>query len=397
MDRAFSRSLNRAPAARSNNFTRPQRRRSWITTERPGTLMGQLIRPVDAAGVYVPGAQGGKTPLVSSVLMGAIPARIAGVESIVMATPPRADGSVDPHLLVAAKKVGVHQVFKMGSAWAIGAMAYGTDTVPRVDVIVGPGNVWVTLAKKLVSGTVGIDMIAGPSEILILADARANAAYIAADLLSQAEHDPVASSVLITPSPDLAEAVSAEVETQLAFLSRRDIARAAIGRFGAILVVPDLDAGFDLVNRIAPEHFELMVENPFEYLGQIRNAGAVFIGENTPEPVGDYIAGPNHVLPTARNGPVLVGPVRGQFHQKNQPDPLFTEGPSPGGGPTSCAWPAPKASTPTVTACGSACKRRNGKESWSRGPGFRLPLKGADPWIRLALSKSLSKSGSNSR
>lgn len=298
VDRTFARALNRA-CDQVERFHGQQRRQSWIDTDREGTLLGQLIRPVDAAGIYVPGAQGGKTPLVSSVLMGAIPARIAGVSTIIMATPPRADGTVDPHLLVAAKKVGVHAVFKMGSAWAIGAMAYGTETVPRVDVIVGPGNIWVTLAKKLVSGTVGIDMIAGPSEILILADPGADADFIAADLLSQAEHDPMASAVLVTPSPDLAKTVAAAVETQLANLSRQDIARAAIDRFGAILVVPDLSTAFDLANRFAPEHLELMIEAPFEHLGRIRNAGAVFVGQHTPEPVGDYIAGPNHVLPTA--------------------------------------------------------------------------------------------------
>ena len=296
--RTFTRALNRA-CDQIGQFHREQRRQSWINTDRPGTLLGQLIRPVDAAGIYVPGAQGGKTPLVSSVLMGAIPASIAGVGTIVMATPPRADGTVDPHLLVAARKVGVHKVFKMGSAWAIGAMAYGTTSVPKVDVIVGPGNVWVTLAKKLVSGTVGIDMIAGPSEILIIADAGARAEYIAADLLSQAEHDPVASSVLVTTSPELATAVATAVEVQLAQLQRQEIARASIDRFGAILVVPDLATAFDLANRFAPEHLELMVNAPFEHLGSIRNAGAVFVGEHTPEPVGDYIAGPNHVLPTA--------------------------------------------------------------------------------------------------
>jgi histidinol dehydrogenase len=297
IDRGFMRSLNRA-VTQIEQFHREQRQRSWISTDRPGTMLGQLVRPVDAAGVYVPGAQGGKTPLVSSVLMGAIPAKIAGVSTIVIATPPRADGTVDPHLLVAAQKVGADAVFKMGSAWAVGAMAYGTDTVPKVDVIVGPGNVWVTLAKKLVSGTVGIDMIAGPSEILILADGSADPAFAAADLLSQAEHDPVASAVLVTTSAQLAEQVGVEVDRQLEALSRKEIARAAIDRFGAILVVPDLGDAFDLANRFAPEHLELLVENPFEHLGLIRNAGAVFIGPHTPEPVGDYVAGPNHVLPT---------------------------------------------------------------------------------------------------
>jgi len=294
----FKRALNRA-AGQIESFHRRQLPNSWITTDRPGTLLGQMVRPVTAAGVYVPGGRGGTTPLVSSVLMGALPAKIAGVETIVMATPPTADGAVNPHLLVAAKRAGVHTIFKMGSAWAIAALAYGTQTVPRVEVIVGPGNIYVTLAKKLVAGTVGIDMIAGPSEILVIADHSANAGCVAADLLSQAEHDPVASAMLVTPSTALATGVQKALEEFLPTLSRREIAERSLADFGTILTVPDLDTALELANRIAPEHLELQIADPFAVIGRIRNAGAVFAGAYTPEPVGDYVAGPNHVLPTA--------------------------------------------------------------------------------------------------
>lgn len=298
VDRSFTRALNRA-AAQIEAFHRRQLPKSWITTDRPGTLLGQMVHPVARAGVYVPGAKGGTTPLVSSVLMGAIPAKIAGVGEIVMVTPPMENGGVNAHLLAAARKVGIDRVFRVGSAWAVAAMAYGTETIPRVDVIVGPGNIFVTLAKKMVAGTVGIDMIAGPSEILIVADEGAQPAYIAADLLSQAEHDVLASAILITPSQALAEATVREVSEQLGALERRQIAAESLKRFGAVLTVPDLATAVTLANRIAPEHLELQVESPFDLLPEIRNAGAVFLGSHTPEPIGDYIAGPNHVLPTA--------------------------------------------------------------------------------------------------
>ncbi len=298
VDRAFMRALNRA-VAQIDGFHRQQLPKSWIDTRRPGTLLGQMVNPVDAAGVYVPGGKGGNTPLVSSVLMGAIPAKIAGVPKVVMVTPPMPSGEVAPHLLVAAKKVGVDAVYKLGSAWAIGALAYGTETLPKVNVIVGPGNIFVTLAKKIVAGTVGIDMIAGPSEILILADAAADPEYIAADLLSQAEHDPLASAILVTDSAELAQSVKAAVETQLAALSRVDIARQSLSVFGAIMVVENLDVAIELANHIAPEHLELQVAEPMDVAPRIRNAGAIFLGPYTPEPVGDYMAGPNHVLPTA--------------------------------------------------------------------------------------------------
>ncbi len=298
LDRPFRRALNRA-VSQIDTFHKNQIQQSWIDTHRPGTMLGQLIHPVDAAGVYVPGGTGGNTPLVSSVLMGAIPAKIAGVPQIIMATPPQPDGSVHPYLLAAARKVGVDTIFKMGSAWAIAALAYGTASVPRVDVIVGPGNKYVTLAKKIVAGTVGIDMIAGPSEILVIADAGATPTFVAADLLSQAEHDILASAILITDSLPLASEVAEAVAEQCRHLSRREIAEKSLAKFGAIMVVPDIEAAVELANRIAPEHLELQVRQPFEYLNQIRHAGAIFIGDYTPEPVGDYIAGPNHVLPTA--------------------------------------------------------------------------------------------------
>ena len=297
-DRAFLRALNRA-ASQIENFHRRQLRAGFVSLDRPGTMLGQFVRPVERAGVYVPGGQGGRTPLVSSVLMGAIPARVAGVEKVIMVTPPTADGRVNPHLLVAAQKAGVDEVYKVGGAWAVAALAFGTATIPKVDVIVGPGNLYVTLAKKIVAGTVGIDIIAGPSEVLVLADDSADPEFIAADLLAQAEHDARASAVLVTTSAVLAAGVRAEVERQLSELGRAEIARESVARFGAIFVVPDVSIGIDLSNRLAPEHLELHLRDPFARLGEIRNAGAVFIGEYTPEPVGDYVAGPNHVLPTA--------------------------------------------------------------------------------------------------
>jgi histidinol dehydrogenase len=298
VDRAFVRAMNRA-ASQIEAFHRQQVRQSWIDTRRPGVLLGQMVNPVDAAGIYVPGARGGETPLVSTVLMTAIPAKIAGVKNIVMVTPSTRDGGVNPHLLAAAGKVGIKQIFKIGSAWAIAALAYGTATIPRVDVIAGPGNIYVTLAKKIVSGTVGIDMIAGPSEVLVIADDSANPSFAAADLLAQAEHDALSSAILVTDSAGIAAAVAAELEKQLAALTRQEIAAASLSGFGAIFVVPNLEAAVNLANRIAPEHLELQINDPFEYVGKIRHAGAVFLGHYTPEPIGDYAAGPNHVLPTA--------------------------------------------------------------------------------------------------
>ena len=298
VDRSFKQALNRA-AVNIKRFHAQQLRKSWMQTDRPGTLLGQLIHPVGAAGVYVPGARGGQTPLVSSVLMGVIPAKVAGVKQIAMVTPPTRGGGVSPHLLVAAKKAGVDAVYKAGSAWAIAAMAYGTETIPKVDVIVGPGNIYVTLAKKILAGSVGIDMIAGPSEILIIADESARPDFIAADLLSQAEHDVLSSALLITDSQQLARAAVKEIKGQIANLPRAEIARESLAKFGAVIVVPNIAAAIEMANRIAPEHLELQTRDPLEVVGKIRNAGAVFLGDYTPEALGDYIAGPNHVLPTA--------------------------------------------------------------------------------------------------
>ena len=295
---AFRRALGRAQR-QIEGFHEQQRPTSWIDTQRPGAVLGQMVHPVDTAGVYVPGGQGGNTPLVSSVLMGALPAKIAGVKQVIMVTPPTKDGTVSPHLLYTARKAGVDAVYKLGSAWAIAALAHGTETVPKADVIVGPGNIWVTLAKKIVSGSVGIDMIAGPSEILVIADDTADPEYVAADLLSQAEHDVLASAVLLTTSRPLAEAVADALATQLERLPRKAIAAKALRDYSALFVVPDLDTAISAANAIAPEHLELIVADPFAHIGRLRHAGAIFVGPYTPEPVGDYVAGPNHVLPTA--------------------------------------------------------------------------------------------------
>ena len=298
LDPAFEGALDKA-IANIKAFHERQKQNSWITMDRPGVLLGQIVRPVDAAAVYVPGGKGGNTPLVSSVLMGVIPAIIAGVEKICIATPPRPDGSVHPYLLAAAAKLGVHTVYKMGSAWAIAALAYGTKSVHKVDVIVGPGNIFVTIAKKLVAGTVGIDMIAGPSEVLVIADSSADPHFVAADLLSQAEHDPLSASILVTPSRSVAQKVKKAVAIELEHLERREIAEKSLKKNSAIFLVPDLDSAALVANKLAPEHLELAVADPFALLPKIRHAGAIFLGLHTPEPVGDYIAGPNHVLPTA--------------------------------------------------------------------------------------------------
>ena len=298
IDHAFMKSLEQA-ILQIESFHQQQMPKSWIDTRRQGTYLGQIVNPVDAAGIYVPGATGGKTPLVSTVLMGTIPAKIAGVKRIAMITPPTTDGKINPHILAAAEAVGIKFIYKAGSAWGIAALAYGTETIPKVDVIVGPGNIYVTLAKKMVAGTVGIDMLAGPSEILVLADHNANPEYAAADLLSQAEHDPLASSILVTTSKDFAQNVLKILENQLEELTRKEIARKSLDDFGAIFCVEDINTALELANQLAPEHLELCVKNPFELVGRIRNAGAVFMGDYTPEPIGDYIAGPNHILPTA--------------------------------------------------------------------------------------------------
>jgi histidinol dehydrogenase len=297
VDAAFRETLALA-IERLQFFHEQEMEKSWTLTRDDGAITGRLVRPVAAAGLYVPGGQGGKTPLVSSVLMNGIPAGIAGVKKRVMVTPPNEKGEVHPALLVAASEIGIEEVFKVGSSWAIAALAYGTETIPKVDVIVGPGNQYVAEAKHQVAGIVGIDMIAGPSEVLIVADDSANPAYIAADMLAQAEHDPQALSMLVTTSMGIAEQVVVELENQLQELSRREIATTALKNRGVILVVADLNEAIGLANKIAAEHLELMIEQPDTWLQSIQHAGAIFIGDYSPEAAGDYLAGPNHVLPT---------------------------------------------------------------------------------------------------
>ncbi|GAB7057271.1 MULTISPECIES: histidinol dehydrogenase [Paenibacillus] len=287
----------RAAAVNIRKFHEKQMRSSWMDLQADGTILGQVIRPLRRVGLYVPG---GKAAYPSSVLMNAIPAQVAGVPEIVMVTPPATAGAVgiNPHILVAAAEAGVGEIYRVGGAQAVAALAYGTESIRAADKIVGPGNIYVALAKRYVFGAVDIDSIAGPSEIVVLADDSADPAYVAADLLSQAEHDEMASAILITTSEPLAEAVRAEVERQLNELPRREIAARSIRDYGAILTVSDLEEGIDAVNRLAPEHLEIIVREPFQYLSRIENAGAIFLGPYSSEPVGDYFAGPNHVLPT---------------------------------------------------------------------------------------------------
>lgn len=296
-DEDFLDSLGRA-IERIQSFHEREMEDSWLQTREDGTIVGRLVRAVDSAGLYVPGGKGGSTPLVSSVLMNGIPAGIAGVPQRVMVTPPGEDGSVSPHLLVAAQEIGITEIYKAGSAWAIAALAYGTETIPKVDVIVGPGNQYVTEAKRQVSGMVRIDMIAGPSEVLIVADATAKAASVAADMLAQAEHDPLALAILVTTHEPLVGKVLLELERQLPLLAREDIARASLVDRGVILLANDLEEAIEVANGIAIEHLELMIEDPWSQIPHIRHAGAIFLGGNTPEAAGDYFAGPNHVLPT---------------------------------------------------------------------------------------------------
>lgn len=281
-------------AERIADYHAKQKQETWISTDEVDVLVGQMVRPLDRVGIYVPG---GKATYPSSVLMNAVPAKVAGVEEVIM-TVPMPGGEVNPHVLVAARIAGVDRIFKIGGAQAVAALAYGTESVPRVDKITGPGNIYVATAKQLVFGQVDIDMIAGPSEILVINDGSGNAAHIAADLLSQAEHDELASSVLVTSCEKMAAAVQTEVEKQLKELSREGIARKSIEDFGAIILAQDLDEAIAFSNRIAPEHLELAVDNPFEILPKIRHAGAIFMGHHTPEAAGDYLAGPNHTLPT---------------------------------------------------------------------------------------------------
>ncbi|WP_336776879.1 histidinol dehydrogenase [Paenibacillus sp. MMO-58] len=296
VDAAFLTAIREA-AVNIRVFHEKQMRNSWMDLQPDGTMLGQILRPLKRVGVYVPG---GKAAYPSSVLMNVIPAQVAGVPEIVMVTPPATGGKegIDPYILVAAAEAGVKEMYRVGGAQAIAALAYGTATIAPVDKICGPGNIYVALAKRTVFGAVDIDSIAGPSEIVVLADEGANASYIAADLLSQAEHDEMASAILVTPSETLAEAVAAEVERQLATLPREAIARASIDSYGAVLLVESIKAGIDVVNKLAPEHLEVLTADPMSLLGLIENAGAIFLGPYSSEPVGDYFAGPNHIIPT---------------------------------------------------------------------------------------------------
>lgn len=277
------------------SYHEKQRQNSWFTSTENGTMLGQKVTPLNRVGVYVPG---GKAVYPSSVLMNIVPAKVAGVPHIVMTTPPGKDGKVNPSTLVAAKEAGADEIYKVGGAQAIGALAYGTASIPKVDKIVGPGNIFVALAKKAVYGHVSIDSIAGPSEILVLADETANAHYVAADLLSQAEHDEMASAILITTSTELAQNVEKEIEGYLKVLSRKEIIEKSLENFGYILIAEDMDEAIEAANEIASEHMEIVTKNAFEVMMKVRNAGAIFIGEYSSEPLGDYFAGPNHVLPT---------------------------------------------------------------------------------------------------
>ena len=283
-------------AANIRAFHEKQRRNSFVVADQPGVVLGQKIVPIQKVGLYVPG---GTAAYPSTVLMDSIPAKIAGCPQLVMVTPPSADGKVNPVILAAAKIAGVDRIFKVGGAQAVAGLAYGTETLPKVDKIVGPGNAYVAEAKKQVFGRVAIDMIAGPSEILVVADGTCNAKIVAADMLSQAEHDKMASAVLVTDSGELARAVQAELERQIPLLPRSEIARASIDKNGKIIVAETLDAAIDIANEIAPEHLELCVDAPFDYLDRVRCAGSIFLGKNCPEALGDYFAGPNHTLPTS--------------------------------------------------------------------------------------------------
>lgn len=286
----------RKAAANIRQFHEKQVKNSFLFTREDGVVLGQKVTPIETVGIYVPG---GRAAYPSTVLMDTIPAKIAGCPRILMTTPPGADGTVNPHILAAASIAGVDRIFKIGGAQAVAALAYGTRTVPKADKIVGPGNAYVAEAKRQVFGRVAIDMIAGPSEILVIADGKSNPAHVAADLLSQAEHDPLACAVLVTDCADLAQAVCRELERQIPLLPKAEIARASIDNWGKIILAEDLRAGVEIANEIAPEHLELMVDDPFAYLDSIRNAGSIFMGRYCPEALGDYFAGPNHTLPTS--------------------------------------------------------------------------------------------------
>ena len=278
------------------DFHSRQKQQSWLTTKDNGVIMGQRVRGLARVGLYVPG---GTAAYPSSVLMNAIPAKIAGVDEIIMVTPPMKDGKPNPNIMAAAAIAGVDRVFLMGGAQAVAALAYGTESVPKVDKIVGPGNIFVATAKKLLYGNVDIDMIAGPSEILVLADESANPKFLAADLMSQAEHDKLASAIMVTTSEKLAEETVSQIERQIQMLSRKDIIETSLTNYGVIIVCDTMEKAVELANQLAPEHLEVCCNNPLEYVGKLDNAGSVFLGNYSPEPLGDYFAGPNHVLPTS--------------------------------------------------------------------------------------------------
>jgi histidinol dehydrogenase len=303
-------------------FHRKQKEETWLTDDEPDIRLGQMVTPLDRVGIYVPG---GKASYPSSVLMNAIPAKVAGVGEIIMVVP-MPGGVVNPHVLAAAHIAGVDRIFKVGGAQAVAALAYGTQTVPRVDKITGPGNIYVATAKRLVFGTVDIDMIAGPSEILVINDGSGSPAHIAADLLSQAEHDELAAAILITTDERFGQRVSRELENQIQQLSRSAIARQSIDNFGAIILARDLDEAASFSNRIAPEHLELAVAEPFDLLAQIRHAGAVFLGHHTPEAAGDYLAGPNHTLPTGGTARFFSPLGTGDFVKKSSLISFTAEG-----------------------------------------------------------------------
>lgn len=283
-------------AERIRRYHEKQKQESWISFDEEGIILGQKVTPMERVGVYVPG---GKAAYPSSVLMNVMPAQIAGVKEIIMVSPPGKNGDIHPSILAAAKVAGVNQIYRVGGAQAVAALAYGTETIPKVDKIVGPGNIYVALAKKEVYGHVDIDMIAGPSEVLVIADKSAKPSYIAADLMSQAEHDPMASSILITDSDEIISGVLQELEEQIEKLTLKDTICSSLKDYGACILVDSMEEAINLSNAIAPEHLELAIENPMDRLGQIKHAGAIFLGHYSPEPVGDYMAGPNHVLPTS--------------------------------------------------------------------------------------------------
>ncbi|SCX75841.1 histidinol dehydrogenase [Alkaliphilus peptidifermentans] len=294
-DKKFIKVLRKA-IENIRSFHEKQKENSWFTTVAGGGILGQRVTSLEKVGLYVPG---GTAAYPSSVLMNAIPAMVAGVEEIIMVTPPLANGGVNEGVLAAAKELGINEIYRVGGAQAIGALAFGTESIPKVDKIVGPGNIYVATAKRQVYGFVDIDMIAGPSEILVIADESANPTYVAADLLSQAEHDTLASAICITTSEEMALAVKDEIVKQTELLERKEIIRESLKNYGSIIVVSTLEAAIEISNEIAPEHLELCIEDPFIWLDKIKNAGAIFIGNFSPEPLGDYMAGPNHVLPTS--------------------------------------------------------------------------------------------------